>query len=82
MFHGRGRPPQDMHAPDWGQIASELKRKGVTRTLLWEDIVRSLVVPLWCTHKGRRRTATHYDKLARNFLAAALIASTLTYWCN
>lgn len=37
LFHRRGRPPQDMHAPDWSQIASELKRKGVTLTLLWQE---------------------------------------------
>ena len=37
LFHRRGRPPQDMHEPDWGKIASELKRKGVTLTLLWQE---------------------------------------------
>jgi transposase len=26
-----------MHEPDWGKIASELKRKGVTLTLLWQE---------------------------------------------
>ncbi len=37
LFHRRGRPPQDMHEHDWGKIASELKRKGVTLTLLWQE---------------------------------------------
>lgn len=37
LFHRRGRPPQDMHEPDWSKIASELKRKGVTLTLLWQE---------------------------------------------
>lgn len=37
LFHRRGRPPQDMHEPDWGKTANELKRKGVTLTLLWQE---------------------------------------------
>lgn len=37
LFHRRGRPPQDMGEPDWARIASELKRKGVTLTLLWQE---------------------------------------------
>ena len=36
---------------------------------------------LWCRLKDWRRVATRYDKLARNFLAGALIAATLIYWC-
>lgn len=43
---------------------------------------RNLVERLWCRIKDWRRVATRYDKLARNFLAAALIAATLIYWCN
>lgn len=43
---------------------------------------RNLVERLWCRLKDWRRVATRYDKLARNFLAAALIAATITYWCN
>jgi CheY-like chemotaxis protein len=40
ILQRRGRPPQDMHEPDWGKIASELKRKGVTileKILIVED---------------------------------------------
>ncbi len=43
---------------------------------------RNLVERLWCRLKDWRRVATRYDKLARNFLAAALIAASLIYWCN
>jgi len=43
---------------------------------------RNLVERLWCRLKDWRRIATRYDKLARNFLAAAPIAATITYWCN
>ena len=43
---------------------------------------RNLVERLWCRLKDWRRIATRYDKLARNFLAAALIAASITYWCN
>jgi transposase len=42
---------------------------------------RNLVERLWCRLKDWRRLATRYDKLARNFLATALIAATITYWC-
>jgi transposase len=43
---------------------------------------RNLVERLWCRLKDWRRIATRYDKLGRNYLAAALIAATLTYWTN
>lgn len=43
---------------------------------------RNLVERLWCRLKDWRRIATRYDKLARNFLAAAMIAAVITYWCN
>jgi transposase len=43
---------------------------------------RNLVERLWCRLKDWRRIATRYDKLARNFIAGALIAATVIYWCN
>ncbi|WP_245479850.1 IS5 family transposase [Hansschlegelia zhihuaiae] len=43
---------------------------------------RNLVERLWCRLKDFRRVATRYDKLARNFLSGAIIAATVTYWCN
>lgn len=43
---------------------------------------RNLVERLWCRLKDWRRIATRYDKLAANFLSSALIAATITYWCN
>jgi transposase len=43
---------------------------------------RNLVERLWCRLKDWRRIATRYDKLADNYLAAALIAATLIFWCN
>lgn len=43
---------------------------------------RNLVERLWCRLKDWRRIATRYDKLARNYLSATLIAASLTYWCN
>jgi transposase len=43
---------------------------------------RNLVERLWCRLKDWRRVATRYDKLARNYLAGAFIAATITYWCN
>ena len=43
---------------------------------------RNLVERLWCRLKDWRRIATRYDKLAANYLSGALIAASITYWCN
>lgn len=43
---------------------------------------RNLVERLWCRLKDWRRVATRYDKPAANYLAGALIAASLIYWCN
>jgi len=37
LFHRVGRPPQDLSEPDWPVVAREIKRKGVTLTLLWQE---------------------------------------------
>jgi len=37
LFQRVGRPPRDLSEPDWPMIAAELKRKGVTLTLLWQE---------------------------------------------
>jgi transposase len=37
LFRRVGRPPQDLSEPDWPRVAQELKRKGVTLTLLWQE---------------------------------------------
>lgn len=37
LFQRAGRPPRDGQEPDWALIARELKRKGVTLTLLWQE---------------------------------------------
>ncbi len=37
IFRRVGRPPQDLSEPDWSHVAQELKRKGVTLSLLWQD---------------------------------------------
>jgi transposase len=37
LFRRVGRPPQDLTEPDWALIAREIKRKGVTLTLLWQE---------------------------------------------
>jgi transposase len=37
LFGRAGRPPQDLSEPDWRQVARELKRKGVTLSLLWQE---------------------------------------------
>jgi transposase len=43
---------------------------------------RNLVERMFCRLKDFRRVATRYDKLARNFLAGALIAAAVTWWLN
>lgn len=37
LFQRVGRPPQDLQEPDWAKVATELKRKGVTLVLLWQE---------------------------------------------
>jgi transposase len=37
LFRRMGRPPRDEREPDWPTIARELKRKGVTLSLLWQE---------------------------------------------
>ncbi|WP_182506051.1 IS21 family transposase [Brucella anthropi] len=37
VFKRTGRPPRDTQAPDFAYVARELKRKGVTLTLLWQE---------------------------------------------
>jgi transposase len=37
LFQQVGRPPRVHEEPDWGKVATELKRKGVTLVLLWEE---------------------------------------------
>ena len=41
---------------------------------------RNLIERMFGRLKDFRRIATRYDKLARNFLAAIVIAATLTWW--
>ncbi len=37
LFQRVGRPPLDLQEPDWARVATELKRKGVTLVLLWQE---------------------------------------------
>ena len=37
LFRRVGRPPRDVSEPDWRLVARELKRKGVTLSLLWQE---------------------------------------------
>jgi transposase len=43
---------------------------------------RNLIERMFSRLKDFRRIATRYDKLARNFLAGALIAATVVWWLN
>jgi transposase len=37
LFRRMGRPPRDSDEPNWPKVASEMKRKGVTLNLLWQE---------------------------------------------
>jgi len=37
LFQRMGRPARDLHEPNWADVATELKRKGVTLVLLWQE---------------------------------------------
>ena len=43
---------------------------------------RNLIERMFARLKDFRRIATRYDKLARNFLAGALIVATIVWWLN
>jgi len=43
---------------------------------------RNLIERMFGRLKDFRRIATRYDKLARNFLAGAMIAATAIWWLN
>ena len=43
---------------------------------------RNLIERMFARIKDFRRVATRYDKLARNFLAGAMIAATAVWWLN
>jgi transposase len=43
---------------------------------------RNLIERMFCRLKDFRRIATRYDKLARNFLAGALLAAIAIWWLN
>lgn len=49
------------------------------RTLYRE---RNLIERMFARLKDFRRIATRYDKLARNFLAGAMIAAAVVWWLN
>jgi transposase len=43
---------------------------------------RNVIERMFARLKDFRRVATRYDKLARNFLAGALIVATVVWWLN
>lgn len=43
---------------------------------------RNRIERMWCRIKDRRRIATRYDKLARNYLSGAYLAAILACWLN
>ena len=43
---------------------------------------RNLIERMFCRLKDFQRVATRYDKLARNFLATAILAATVIWWLN
>jgi transposase len=43
---------------------------------------RNVIERMFCRLKDFRRIATRYDKLARNFLSAVLLAAAITWWAN
>lgn len=43
---------------------------------------RNVIERMFARLKDFRRVATRYDKLARNFLAGALIVATIIWWLN
>lgn len=42
--------------------------------------LRNVVERSFCRLKDWRRIATRYDRIARNFLAAVVLAATIIFW--
>ena len=60
----------------WANIPPKSNRKSPICFSPWLYKQRNLVERFFCKLKHFRRIATRFDKLARNFLAAVLLAST------
>jgi transposase len=43
---------------------------------------RNLIERMFCRLKDFRRIATRYDRLARNYLSALALVSTVCFWIN
>ncbi|QDM19379.1 transposase [Tardiphaga sp. vice352] len=70
--HRRDGAPARRRAPHSDPARPQGSAFGRSRAL-WQ---RNLIERFFCKLKHFRRIATRFDKLARNFLAAVLIAST------
>jgi transposase len=63
LFRRMGRPPRDTVEPNWPKMASDLKRKGVTLHLLWQEYREAhpdgygytLFCGLFADHESRAR---------------------------
>ena len=66
LFGRKGRPRRDPVEPDWAYVSTELKRKGVTLTLLWQEYREShpdgYAYTWFCTsfRAFERRTSTRF----------------------
>jgi transposase len=82
-------------AYDTNFLRELLASKGITavipsirrrKPLIPHDVViyreRNLIERMFGRLKDFRRVATRYDKLARNFLATALLAAITIWWLN
>ena len=68
-------------AYDANKLRDWLRQRGAD-AVIPPNPTRKLIERMFCRLKDYRRIATRYDKLARNFLAGAFIAATVTWWLN
>ncbi|MEY9138756.1 transposase [Bradyrhizobium huanghuaihaiense] len=73
LFRRLGRPPQDLREPEWPRVAQELKRKGVTLTLLWQEYRKRRSRPI---RKGLAWGLQSVDQRVCKSLAGGMEAAT------
>lgn len=71
-----------MWSSQWKEDCGDKRRCSTITSRTWVYKGRNVVERCFCRLKDFRRIATHYDKLARNFLAAVLLAAIVAYWIN
>lgn len=70
--------------PSFPDAATSNDELPMTRRIAYDkrrNRERHLIEDAFCRLKDFRRIATRYDKRARNFLSAIVLATLVAFWC-